>query len=519
MANIGVGSGLAGFAEGFAQSFTRAKEIEAANKARQDAFATEQLIVGAYKNPKQYLASPKAMSEVESAMGDRGPAFNEFITKLAADQEGESAAAFLTAPAPGQAPQAAPAASPEAQMITGQGTVLAPPAGQPAFQPAQFGAEAPTSAEGVPLVEEPQALIAAPPKSRAQQIQERLQPGVTYQRKFKKTGETVTLSGKEGKEALGYQLWQSALDSGLDTVTAAEQAQQQIVDSGGVPPKFINDLAMARTKQQLIAGEAAAREVAVRGVQVTHPRNAEEYRQRAASGTVGGYAIGRDLKEEELLAAHSQGFPIVTFPDGSRVAAPREEALTMGLPILEPKVLLAEQSAQKIRDRTTNQEVSAAQVRDALNDVIATNALDLFVVAGPGLGGAVKADIEAQTKNRLRLYNLRRHGDERAIALDALIPLATAFVKAGGDTGQITEPDKKQWKDFFGRVAAGTAPRQEAEARITKLLKMVNSAQPGGGTTTTTTLPVNREGTDRANTTNSTTSTTLPYNARVVDVP
>jgi len=377
----------------------------------------------------------------------------------------------------------------------GTGTVLAPP-----------DEAAPT--EGVPLVEQPEAPIAAQPKSRAQQVQERLKPGQTYQKKFKTTGETVTLSGKEGQEAKGYQYWAEEQAAGLDTLTAAENAQKRIIAEKGVPPKFINDLAGARTKAQIVAGEAAARETATRGAAITRPKNSEEYRAAAASGLTTGYVVGRSLKDDDLIAVQSQGLVLMTLPDGTRVAVPREEALTSGSMILEPTVMLAEKAARKIANKSTSQSQNAQMILSALDSVETTGALDLFVKAAPGIGGSVKAEIEAQTKNRIRLFDLRRHGDPRAIAIDAFRPLATAFVKAMGDTGQITEPDKRAFLDFFGRVASGTATRQEAAARMNQLRGMIQSVLPKGDSQ----VPENREGTPRANTT-----TTLPYNARVLD--
>lgn len=496
MANgLGIAAGLTGFAEGFAKAFTRRKEIESEQKNRADNFVTEQLIKGALNDPQAVVESPELMQDLEKRLGPQGSVFTQFLQHHASRVQEDSLGAFLGAPEVGQQP--AQAAAPETQMIApnapiGAGTVLAPPV--PTMQPGQ----APAVGETLQVAE--------PPKSRAQRVQERLKPGQTVTKKFGK--DSVTLSGAEAQTAKAYQYWEEERAQGLDDITAAQNARTRIIAEKGVPPKFINDLADVQTKADIAAAEAATREAAVRKEKVARPQTAEEFRTSAAQGLTNGYVVGRSVKDDDLLAAKAQNLVLTTLPDGTRIAQPREDALLGGGLILEPDVMLAETAARKIANKSTSQSQNAQMVLNALDSLDQSGAFDLFVEAAPGLGGAVAAEAEAQTKNRLKLYNLRRHGDQRAIAIDSFRPLATAFVKAMGDTGQITEPDKRAFLEFFGRVASGTATRQEARARATQLRGMIESVAPKSVS--------DREGTDRANTTNSTTTTTLPYNAKVI---
>lgn len=523
MASIGPGAGLAGFAEGFAKAFTRGRELEYEQKAKAENFVTEQLIKGALEDPQSVVDSPELMADIAKRLGAGGDTFNQFLIHHAKRVGEDSAEAFLTAPASGQAPSAQPTATPESQMIAGQGTVLAPPAGAPAFEAPQFGAEAaiPTAQPGeAPAVGETMR-IAAPPKSRAQLIQERLRPGVEYSRKFP-GGRTVKLTGTEAQATKGYQYFYEERGQGLDDVTAAENAQARIVAEGGVPPKFIDDLAGSRTKTDIAVNRANAIETSKRGVATARPQSEQEFRAAAANGLMRGWVVGRSIKDDDIAQASAANasdptadYVFQTLPDGTNVTLPREDALMSGRPLVNPSTYAANLNAAKIRNRQGPQEVNAKVLLEAIDNIYATGALELLEEAKPTEAG-ITTRARAETRGRYRVWDLAQKGDPRAVALQNFGALGITITRAMGSSANASNADRERSEYLTNGTSSGGIARQRADADLQWLKTMVvKLAQEGilGGDGEGAT---NREGTQRANTTNTTTTTTLPYNARVI---
>ncbi len=526
MANgLGIAAGLTGFAEGFAKSITRRKELESQHRNKAENFVTQQLIKGALEDPQSVVESPEIMGDLEKRLGPNGHVFTQFLqhhaTRVSEDQ---NAASFL-APHPTATP--ALSASPESQIIAGQGTVLAPPAEAPAFTPPTFG-EAPAS-----MVEQPEAAIPPPqPQSRASQLQARLQPGQTYARTFKKTGEKVTLTGGKGQEIGVYQEWQGLMANGVGAQESALTATQNAIARGMQPPKDLMDLAMAPAKADIAAQADAAKEKARRAVGISQPKNAEEFRAAAASGVVpGGYVIGRGLQDKDLDAAKSQSLLIQTLPDGTKIAVPKDYASISGLPTVNPQSLIDEANARKIAAKTTTQTQNAKIIRGVLEN--ARPGYALLLPAPKTLAGLGARGIQGYTTQVGKLALLRSQGNDAAIGLRGLKTSGTPYVKALGDVGAITKNDREAFEDIVGRVAAGRASQEEALAVDAWLSDLLDALDRGAGKDETTKLNISDYKAQAAKgaglpaptppqgagttTSGSTTTTTLPFGAHVVE--
>lgn len=185
--------------------------------------------------------------------------------------------------------------------------------------------------------------------------------------------------------------------------------------------------------------------------------------------------LGRNPSDNDLINAKAFDRVIVSQPDGTFAAMPRAIATQQNREFKNPQEIISERIANKMATKKTTQQQNAKIVRAAINDILRTSALELLVPSSGGFAGGLAQAAEAQTTNRARIFGLRKEGDTRAVALQFLGNVATPYVKALGDVGQITEPDKKQFDATVGAIAKGTASRQEATVLISKVLNLLDS--------------------------------------------
>lgn len=269
-----------------------------------------------------------------------------------------------------------------------------------------------------------------------------------------------------------------------DTQTAIEanRAAQKAFAKGQV------DLGFAGPK-------AAAAEGARRGVRLDQPITQDEV---IASNTrtaraLGGTVYGRDLSDDDLLNADSQGLVFKQQADGSFLGIPKDKVREDAL-VLTPSELLTKRVLQKMAAKQTTQSQNAKIVIDALDALDNLDAMSLLPHTAPqgeSLGskliGAAKTELAGQTSGRATVWAARRSPDpverEKAIALINLRSLTTAVVKALGDVGAISEADKQVIKERFDRIAAGTASREEGATQAQHLRRMMMTITARGNVT------------------------------------
>lgn len=249
---------------------------------------------------------------------------------------------------------------------------------------------------------------------------------------------------------------------------AAAPAQRPTIPDSGVTPPPNTFAATAAEALRAPAADSAQ-------AQAPAPPPTLQVERRPDPAPQQPFVLGREPSDAQLIDAKAFGRVIVPLPDGTFAAVPREMARARGVEFQNPDEVLAERIAAKMATKKTTQQQNAKIVKAAIDDVLTSGSLDLLIPTTGGFGGAVAQRLEASTANRATLFGLRVDGDPRAIALAYLGTVATPYVKALGDTGQITEPDKRQFNDFIGRVASGQTSPEEARQILYKVVKLLDS--------------------------------------------
>lgn len=192
-----------------------------------------------------------------------------------------------------------------------------------------------------------------------------------------------------------------------------------------------------------------------------------------------GYIIGDTLTDNDLNDAAGFGLVIMRDPTG-RFTARKPGEIPPGAIAERPEILLDRRIGFKMMDKKTTQQTNAAIVRQRIDNIRKLGATKLLVSFGASpeevaknptayLGRAASAYVRGQFKGRAGLVALRMAGDKRAIALAALETLVTPAVKALGDVGQITEPDKAPIRGLLQKIWEGTATQEQADATLNYL--------------------------------------------------
>ena len=211
----------------------------------------------------------------------------------------------------------------------------------------------------------------------------------------------------------------------------------------------------------------------------------EPGRLAAEPAAKSGYVIGPKLGEQDIADAASFGLVLSRQPTGEWIAVPRTVAVQRKLEFEDPAVIAAARAGlRSLKDRTAMQ-TSALTARRVLEAVKQTNATSLLVSFGipaeelqkqPLKYVARAAVLEGKAKaNKVTIRMLARAGDPRAVALKALQGVATPFIKALGEVGQITEPDKAVVYNLLQRVWSGDAFTEEADRTIDYLLRLMQT--------------------------------------------
>jgi hypothetical protein len=345
--------------------------------------------------------------------------------------------------------------------------------------------------------------------------------GLNYQ----STGKlTITRAGRTAQEqdailaSNAFQTIKQAImaqNPKMDEATADQLAAKRTVQvaaaRGFTVPKPIQDFADATTQTQIETARAAAkaaveqatqlkfagaiaeqREAGRRVARLAIPISPDEIQLKNAeeARALGGVSIGRDPKDEALINASQQNQVLKQLPDGSFVAIPRDRLPKDDTSFLDPSTLLSQRIARQIAARTTNQQQNAKIVLQKLDEVDALNALDILVPAskqGPTLpeqvAGAIATELKGQTVGRLTLFAGIRSPDDtiraKALSLYNLQFIINSVVKATGDTGNISDTDRENFKGRLERIFTATASREEAATTLMQMRQLMLAAAAG----------------------------------------
>jgi hypothetical protein len=345
--------------------------------------------------------------------------------------------------------------------------------------------------------------------------------GLNYQ----STGKlTITRAGRTAQEqdailaSNAFQTIKQAIlaqNPKMDEATADQLAAKRTVQvaaaRGFTVPKPIQDFADATTQTQIETTRAAAkaaveqatqlkfagaiaeqREAGRRVARLAIPISPDEIQLKNAeeARALGGVSIGRDPKDEALINASQQNQVLKQLPDGSFVAIPRDRLPKDDTSFLDPSTLLSQRIARQIAARTTNQQQNAKIVLQKLDEVDALNALDILVPAskqGPTLpeqvAGAIATELKGQTVGRLTLFAGIRSPDDtiraKALSLYNLQFIINSVVKATGDTGNISDTDRENFKGRLERIFTATASREEAATTLMQMRQLMLAAAAG----------------------------------------
>lgn len=344
--------------------------------------------------------------------------------------------------------------------------------------------------------------------------------GLTYTSK----GEmrvTQQARSPESRDALAaYNIWDTVrqnlvaggMGEGAANVAAAKRALEIGAQRGITVPEPLNKLALAGTETAIQAARAGAeadarnqselrfaapiagaRETGTRAARLNMPIGEDEIRARdvTTARQQGGVVFGRDLKDDDLLSAESSKLLFKLTPEGNYIGIPKDVVAKDDPGYLSPRELLSKRIAQKMADKRTTQNENAQIVIGALDDIDNLHALSLLPNAsaptGPGLagmvGGAIKTELETQTKGRMTVWAARRSPDpevrEKAIALINLGTLSTSLVKALGDVGAISEADKFTFNQRVGRIVSGNSSQEEAATMLQQIRGLMMRAAAG----------------------------------------
>lgn len=206
--------------------------------------------------------------------------------------------------------------------------------------------------------------------------------------------------------------------------------------------------------------------------------------QRVQQPNQNGYIIGDVLTDNDLTDAASFGGLVITREKTGRYVAVKQGEVPKGAIAERPEILLDRRAGFKMMDKKTTQQQNANIVRDRIKNIRELNATDILVRMGVSpeeveknplahLGAAASAAIRGQVRGRAALVTMRMAGVKKAIALAALETLVTPAVKAMGDVGQITEPDKAPIRVLLQAIWAGTATKEQADATLDYLDEMM----------------------------------------------
>lgn len=353
---------------------------------------------------------------------------------------------------------------------------------------------------------------------------------------------TTPSRSRENQDSItAYGLWNDLQSKGgMDPLDAAKRTVELGSARGISVPQKLIDYATAKTDTQLGAAKAAveadaknavelgyagriaqAREEGTRTARQNMPMSEEELRsvdaERARS--MGGVVYGREMSDNDLITAAQSQQRLQLTPEGNYVGVPenRMTADERKNPLfLYPNEVQAKRLSQKMADKTTSQTQNAQVVLSGLNDVDVLDALSILTDAsdaktpeaiaqekealkkmspGERFAKALEIEFMGQTSGRASMWTARRFPDpdevdasgklvkagtqRKAAAILALESLATAAVKAMGDTGQITEPDKKIFMDRLGRITKGVASRQEAQLILGQIRALMTRSAAG----------------------------------------
>jgi hypothetical protein len=301
------------------------------------------------------------------------------------------------------------------------------------------------------------------------------------------------------------------MDEATADQLAAKRTVQVAAARGFTVPKPIQDFADATTQTQIETTRAAAkaaveqatqlkfagaiaeqREAGRRAARLNIPISPDEIQIKNAetARALGGVSIGRDPKDEALINASQQNQVLKQLPDGSFVAIPRDKLPQDDTSVLDPSTLLAQRVARQIAAKTTNQQQNARIVLQKLDEVDALNALDILVPAskqGPTLpeqvAGALATELKGQTVGRLTLFAGIRSPDDvlraKALSLYNLQFIVNSVVKATGDTGNISDTDRENFRGRLERIFTAKASREEAATTLMQMRQLMLAAAAG----------------------------------------
>jgi hypothetical protein len=335
---------------------------------------------------------------------------------------------------------------------------------------------------------------------------------------------TITRAGRTAQEqdailasSTFQQIKQAILaqNPNMDEATADQLAAKRTVQvaaaRGFTVPKPIQDFADATTQTQIETTRAAAkaaveqatqlkfagaiaeqREAGRRAARLAIPISPDEIQLKNAetARALGGVSIGRDPKDEALINASQQNQVLKQLPDGSFVAIPRDRLPADDTSFLDPSTLLSQRIARQIAARTTNQQQNARIVLQKLDEIDALNALDILVPAskqGPTLpeqvAGALTTELKGQTVGRLTLFAGIRSPDDvlraKALSLYNLQFIVNSVVKATGDTGNISDTDRENFRGRLERIFTAKASREEAATTLMQMRQLMLAAAAG----------------------------------------
>lgn len=198
-----------------------------------------------------------------------------------------------------------------------------------------------------------------------------------------------------------------------------------------------------------------------------------------------GFRIGPRVHDEDLNVALTNNLVISRMPDGTFVARPQHEAQARGEVWEEPDRLIAwrlQAQTAKSRALTLN---SAKVARGILQRAIELQASSLLPAFGVPLEEVRKRPLghlaayarvlaQGNVVTPTQIAILERAGDARVKALRGLQSVATPLVKAFGDVGQITEPDKAPVYILLRRVWEGRTTKEDADVTLQHLLKLLD---------------------------------------------
>jgi hypothetical protein len=311
--------------------------------------------------------------------------------------------------------------------------------------------------------------------------------------------------------AVMARLQQQGMSEAAAAQAAAKAVQANAPQAGYTVPQWMTNIANATTERQIQANLAyaktaaseqarlrfaapiaAAHETGRRAAMLETPISDNELRAKIVrqAERLGGVVFGKDLKDNDIITARSQGFGFVQDTSGIYVGVPMDTLTKANVNFLTPEELMTQRLANRIALKQTTQTENAQAVLAALDLVDETHALDLLVPASPQgeslasqVFGAAITELKGQTVGRLRLEAARRSPDPRvreaAIALKNLASLANSVVKATGDSGNISEADRQIAYARISRLVDGTASKPEAATVLQQtraLMKILASA-------------------------------------------